>query len=91
VPTVEEGALSIAFQRCTLLLFGLGRPSFSRAMISPSMLALLKERRQISERTRAALAGRKERGNKLGNPRNGVAAAASGRQAQIDAAQQFNR
>jgi hypothetical protein len=44
VLSVEEEALSIAFQRYTLLLFGLGRPSFSTAMISPSMLALLKER-----------------------------------------------
>jgi len=48
-----------------------------------------KERRQISERTRAALAGRKERGAKLGNPRNGRSAAQAGRQAQIVNAEQF--
>jgi DNA invertase Pin-like site-specific DNA recombinase len=48
-----------------------------------------KERRQISERTRAALAGRKERGAKLGNPRNPDHAAAAGRQAQVAAADQF--
>src|SRR6478735_2088837 len=40
-----------------------------------------KERRQISERTRAALAARKERGAKLGNPRSASEAAAAGRQA----------
>src|ERR1700741_4193879 len=48
-----------------------------------------KERRQISERTRAALASRKERGTKLGNPRNAGEAAAVGRQAQVIAAGEF--
>jgi DNA invertase Pin-like site-specific DNA recombinase len=48
-----------------------------------------KERRQISERTRAALAARKERATKLGNTRNAVAAAAAGRQVQVTAAEHF--
>jgi DNA invertase Pin-like site-specific DNA recombinase len=48
-----------------------------------------KERRQISERTRAALAARKERGTKLGNLRNPEHAASVGRQAQVTAAEQF--
>src|SRR5215204_1384863 len=48
-----------------------------------------KERRQISERTRTALAGRKERGAKLGNPSNAPHAAAAGRQVQRDSAEQF--
>jgi DNA invertase Pin-like site-specific DNA recombinase len=48
-----------------------------------------KERRQISERTRVALAARKERGTKLGNPSNPSAAASVGRQAQVTAAEQF--
>jgi DNA invertase Pin-like site-specific DNA recombinase len=48
-----------------------------------------KERRQISERTRAALAARKERGTKLDNPRNGSDAAAAGRQAHNEAANQY--
>ena len=48
-----------------------------------------KERRQISERTRAALASRKERGTKLGNPTNAGQAAAAGRDVQTRAADQF--
>jgi DNA invertase Pin-like site-specific DNA recombinase len=48
-----------------------------------------KERRQISERTRTALAGRKQRGAKLGNPSNAHEAAAAGRQVQRKGADQF--
>jgi DNA invertase Pin-like site-specific DNA recombinase len=48
-----------------------------------------KERRQISERTRAALAARKQRGTKLGNQHNASEAALVGRQAQVAAAEQF--
>ena len=48
-----------------------------------------KERRQISERTKAALAARKKRGTRLGNPSSARKAAAAGRQAQVDAAGQF--
>jgi DNA invertase Pin-like site-specific DNA recombinase len=48
-----------------------------------------KERRQISERTRTALVARRERGAKLGNPRNSGDAAAAGRQVQVDAAGHF--
>jgi DNA invertase Pin-like site-specific DNA recombinase len=42
-----------------------------------------KERRLISERTKGALAARKARGARLGNPRNAREAAALGRQTQI--------
>src|SRR4029079_3835440 len=45
-----------------------------------------KERRLISERTRAALAQRTARGDRLGNPRNPAEAAAMGRSAQVAAA-----
>src|SRR5207344_1619718 len=48
-----------------------------------------KEGRQISERTRSALASRKERGAKLGNPHNAGEAAAAGRQSQVNAAAEF--
>src|SRR5882724_162879 len=48
-----------------------------------------KERRQISERTRAALAARKGRGTKLGNPRNASDASSYGRAALIRSADSF--
>ncbi|HTV69111.1 MAG TPA: recombinase family protein [Rhizobiaceae bacterium] len=48
-----------------------------------------KERRQISERTKAALAARKERGTKLGNPTNAAVAAAAGREVSILGANAF--
>jgi DNA invertase Pin-like site-specific DNA recombinase len=42
-----------------------------------------KERRLISERTRAALSSRKASGAKLGNPTNFAEAAAKGREVSI--------
>jgi len=48
-----------------------------------------KERRLISERTRAALAQRKAKGARLGNPRNAAHAAALGRAAQCTEADRF--
>jgi len=48
-----------------------------------------KERRLISERTRAALAQRKAHGARLGNPRNAQEAAAFGRSVQAAEADQF--
>jgi DNA invertase Pin-like site-specific DNA recombinase len=48
-----------------------------------------KERRLISERTRAALAQRKAQGARLGNRRNAAYAASLGRQAQSDEAERF--
>src|SRR4029453_19185485 len=48
-----------------------------------------KERRLISERTKAALAAKKANGAKLGNPRNAAAAAATGRIVQTAAADEF--
>ena len=48
-----------------------------------------KERRQISERTKSALASRKLQGTKLGNPTSAGEAAATGRDVQIKAADQF--
>ena len=48
-----------------------------------------KERRLISERTRAALAQRKAQGARLGNPRNARKAAAQGRTAQSNEADRF--
>src|SRR5882724_444929 len=48
-----------------------------------------KERRLISERTKAALAAKKAQGAKLGNSRNIVVAGAIGRTVQVAAANQF--
>ena len=48
-----------------------------------------KERRQISERTRTALAARKRSGAKLGNRSNAATAAALGRQVSVDEADRF--
>lgn len=48
-----------------------------------------KERRLISERTRAALATRKQSGTKLGNPHNAADAAAIGRRRSIAEADRF--
>jgi DNA invertase Pin-like site-specific DNA recombinase len=48
-----------------------------------------KERRLISERTKAALAARKAQGVRLGNARNAHRAAAMGREAQIAEADRF--
>ena len=48
-----------------------------------------KERRLISERTRAALASRKATGTKLGNPTNAGTAAAAGRSVQMRSADSF--
>jgi DNA invertase Pin-like site-specific DNA recombinase len=48
-----------------------------------------KERRLISERTRAALASRKTNGAKLGNQTNSAAAAAKGRAVSINEADRF--
>ena len=48
-----------------------------------------KERRLISERTRAALASRKTNGAKLGNPTNTAEAAAMGRQISVRDADRF--
>ncbi|PAP95447.1 recombinase family protein [Mesorhizobium wenxiniae] len=48
-----------------------------------------KERRMISERTKAALASRKTTGMKLGNPSNAADAAANGRKISVDEADRF--
>lgn len=48
-----------------------------------------KERRLISERTRSALASRKQKGAKLGNPSNSAEAAAKGREVTISDADRF--
>ena len=75
-------------QRVPFIVAELGRDA------DPFMLHLYaalaeKERRLISERTKAALAAKKVSGAKLGNPRNVAAAAARGRQIQIDEADKF--
>jgi DNA invertase Pin-like site-specific DNA recombinase len=68
-------------QRVPFIVAELGRDA------DPFMLHLYaalaeKERRLISERTKAALSAKKANGAKLGNPRNTAAAALAGRLAQ---------
>jgi hypothetical protein len=75
-------------QRVPFIVAELGRDA------EPFMLHLYaalaeKERRLISERTKAALAAKKAQGTKLGNSRNIVDAGAIGRTVQVDAADQF--
>ena len=48
-----------------------------------------KERRLISERTKAALAAKKAQGARLGNPTNLAAAGSTGRKALVSGADQF--
>jgi DNA invertase Pin-like site-specific DNA recombinase len=75
-------------QRVPFIVAELGRDA------DPFMLHLYaalaeKERRLISERTKAALAAKKATGAKLGNPRNIAGAGALGRQVQTAAADAF--
>jgi DNA invertase Pin-like site-specific DNA recombinase len=75
-------------QRVPFIVAELGRDA------DPFMLHLYaalaeKERRLISERTKAALAAKKASGARLGNPRNIKLAGSAGRTAQILAADQF--
>ena len=75
-------------QRVPFIVAELGRDA------DPFMLHLYaalaeKERRLISERTKAALAAKKASGAKLGNPRNIALAGSAGRTAQSAAADEF--
>jgi DNA invertase Pin-like site-specific DNA recombinase len=75
-------------QRVPFIVAELGRDA------DPFMLHLYaalaeKERRLISDRTRAALAAKKTGGSRLGNPRNLDIAGSSGRAAQVRAADEF--
>src|SRR3982075_1135335 len=75
-------------QRVPFIVAELGRDA------DPFMLHLYaalteKERRLISERTKAALAAKKASGAKLGNPRNLGLAGSAGRAAQTAAADEF--
>src|SRR5687767_3411902 len=75
-------------QRVPFVVAELGRDA------DPFMLHLYaalaeKERRLISERTKAALAVRKANGRRLGNPRNIAQAGELGRRIQISAADDF--
>ena len=75
-------------QRVPFIVAELGRDA------DPFMLHLYaalaeKERRLISERTKAALAAKKAAGVRLGNPTNIANAGNIGRKAQADGAQEF--
>jgi DNA invertase Pin-like site-specific DNA recombinase len=71
-------------------------PFIVAELADPFMLHLYaalaeKERRLISERTKAALAAKRAAGATLGNPANAVEAAKLGRHVQVAAAEQFVR
>src|SRR4051812_27138410 len=75
-------------QRVPFIVAELGRDA------DPFMLHLYaalaeKERRLISERTKAALAAKKAQGAKLGNPRNIASAGTAGRATLVSGADQF--
>ena len=75
-------------QRVPFIVAELGRDA------DPFMLHLYaalaeKERRLISERTKAALAARKAQGASIGNPKNLAAAGSIGRAVQISGADAF--
>jgi Recombinase-like helix-turn-helix domain len=67
---------------------GCARPAATAGSRLSAALAE-KERRLISDRTKAALAQRKAQGKRLGNPRNAEYAAALGRAAQVSEADCF--
>jgi DNA invertase Pin-like site-specific DNA recombinase len=75
-------------QRIPFIVDELGRDADSFMLHLYAALAE-KERRLISEWTKAALAAKKASGGKLGNPRNIATAGALGRAAQIAAADRF--
>ena len=82
------------FGKIGTLLTKVGEPDTVSSTADPFMLHLYaalaeKERRQISERTRAALASRKMQGTKLGYLSNANAAAAAGREVQARIADRF--
>jgi DNA invertase Pin-like site-specific DNA recombinase len=75
-------------QRVPFMVAELGRDADPFMLHLHAALAE-KERRLISERTKAALAAKKAQGAKLGNSRNIVVAGVIGRTVQIAAADQF--
>jgi DNA invertase Pin-like site-specific DNA recombinase len=75
-------------QRIPFIVAELGRDADPFMLHLHAALAE-KERRLISERTKAALAAKKASGAKLGNPRNIELAGAAGRTAQTEAADEF--
>ena len=75
-------------QRVPFIVVELGRDADPFMLHLHAALAE-KERRLISERTRAALAARKAQGTRLGNRRNAAEAAAAGHRALTEAADAF--
>jgi hypothetical protein len=84
-PSVSKGPVSVSR---FLARFRTG-PRCRSLHAAPYAALAEKERRLISERTKAALAAKKASGGKLGNPRDLASAGAQGRQMQIAAADEF--